>query len=66
MTEEDIGRPSAVPMFEIRVKGRRLVRTSELIEAQSAARAAAKAGEGAEIVDALSGQVIESHPPHRS
>jgi hypothetical protein len=66
MSEEDIGRPGAVPTFEIRVKGRRLVRTSELIEAQSAARAAAKAGEGAEIVEALLGQVIESHPPHRS
>jgi hypothetical protein len=50
MTEKDIGRHSAVPTFEIRVKGRRLVRTTELVEAQSAVRAAAQAGEGAEIV----------------
>jgi hypothetical protein len=63
MTEEDIEQHRAVPTFEIRVKGRRLVRTTDLVEAQWAVRAAAKAGEGAEIVDGLTGQVIESHPP---
>lgn len=50
-------------VFEIRVKGRRLVRTPELTDAQWAVRAAAEAGEGAEIVDALTGQVIEQLPP---
>jgi hypothetical protein len=63
MTEDDIEQHRAVPTFEIRVKGRRLVRTTDLVEAQWAVRAAAKAGEGAEIVDGLTGQVIESHPP---
>lgn len=63
MTEEDSEQHRAVPTFEIRVKGRRLVRTTDLVEAQWAVRAAAKAGEGAEIVDSLTGQVIESHPP---
>jgi hypothetical protein len=63
MTEEDIEQHRAVPTFEIRVKGRRLVRTTDLVEAQWAVRAAAKAGEGAEIVDGLTGQVIERHPP---
>jgi hypothetical protein len=63
MTEQDI---SADHIFEIRVRGRRLVRTTELVEAQWAVRAAAEAGEGAEIVDGLTGQVIERHPPQRS
>jgi hypothetical protein len=49
--------------FVIRVKGRQLVRTSQLVEAQWAAQAAAQAGEGAEIVDGETGQVIERHPP---
>jgi hypothetical protein len=66
MTEQDIGRSNADHMFEIRVRGRRLVRTTELVEAQWAVRAAAEAGEGAEIVDGLTGQVIERHPPQRS
>jgi len=66
MTEQDIGRSSADRTFEIRVKGRRLVRTTELSEAQWAVRAAAKAGEGAEIVDGLTGQVIERLPPQRN
>jgi hypothetical protein len=47
----------------IRVNGRQLVRTSQLVEAQWAARAVAQAGEGAEIVDDETGQVIERHPP---
>jgi hypothetical protein len=66
MTEQDIGRHSAPRTFEIRVKGRRLVRTTQLVEAQWAVRAAAQAGEGAEIVDGLTGQVIERHPPQSS
>jgi hypothetical protein len=44
---------------------RRGVRTTELVEAQWAVRAAAEAGEGAEIVDGPTGQVIERHPPQR-
>jgi hypothetical protein len=47
----------------IRVNGRQLVRTSQLVEAQWAVRAAAQAGQGAEIVDDETGQVIERHPP---
>jgi hypothetical protein len=66
MTEQDIGRSSADRTFEIRVKGRRLVRTTELSDAQWAVRAAAEAGEGAEIVDGLTGQVIERLPPQRN
>jgi hypothetical protein len=54
--------PTAV-VYEVRVKGRRLIRTTELTDAQWAVRAAAKAGEGAEIVDAGTGQVIESLSP---
>jgi hypothetical protein len=65
MTEKDIGRHSTPRTFEIRVKGRRLVRTTELVEAQWAVRAAAEAGEGADIVDGLTGQIIERHPPQR-
>jgi hypothetical protein len=49
--------------FEIRVKDRRLVWTNQLAEARWAARAAARAGEGAEIVDSVTGQVIERLPP---
>jgi hypothetical protein len=48
--------------FEIRVKGRRLVTTNELTEARWILKAAAQAGEGAELVDAVTGQVIERHP----
>jgi hypothetical protein len=55
---DDIGRT-----FEIRVNGRRLVRTNQLTEAQWAARAAAQAGKGAEIVDAETGRLIERYPP---
>jgi hypothetical protein len=66
MTEQDIGRSSTDRTFEIRVRGRRLVRTTELSEAQWAVRAAAEAGEGAEIVDGLTGQVIERLPPQRN
>jgi len=64
--EEDIGRDNTHRTFVIRVKGRRLVRTNQLVEAQWAARAAALAGEGAEIVDDVTGEVIEWHPPRRS
>ena len=65
MTEKDIGRHSTPRMFEIRVQGRRVVRTTELVEAQWAVRAAAEAGEGADITDGLTGQIIERHPPQR-
>ena len=61
-----MGSYSALRTFEIRVNGRRLVRTNQLVEAQWAVRAAAQAGEGAEIVDGLTGEVIERHPPHCS
>jgi hypothetical protein len=64
--EEDTGRYSAPRIFEVRVKGRRLVRTNQLVDALWAARAAAQAGEGAEIVDGVTGEVIEQHPPQRS
>jgi citrate lyase beta subunit len=47
------------------VKGRRLVTTDELAEARWILEAAAQAGEGAEIVDAETGQVIERHPAKR-
>ena len=50
-------------VYEICVKGRRLVRTNQLADARWAARAAAEAGDGAEIVDAATGQVIERLPP---
>jgi hypothetical protein len=53
-------------VYEIRVKGRGLVRTTQLTDAQWAVRAAAEAGEGAKIVDVATGQVIERHPPRRS
>jgi len=52
-------------VYEVRVKGRRLVRTTQLIDAQWAVRAAAEAGEGAKIVDAATGQIIEQLPPRR-
>jgi hypothetical protein len=52
--------------FEIRVAGRRLVTTPELAEARWILDAAAQAGEGAEIVDAETGQVIERHPAKRA
>ena len=52
-------------VYEIRVKGRRLVQTIQLADAQWAVRAAAEAGEGAKIVDADTGKVIERHPPRR-
>ena len=61
-----MGSYSALRTFEIRVRDRRLVRTNQLVEAQWAARAAAQAGEGAEIVDGVTGEVIERHPPQRS
>jgi hypothetical protein len=61
-----LGIYSDLRTFEIRVKGRRLVRTNQLVEAQWAVRAAAQAGEGAEIVDGVTGEVIERHPPQRS
>jgi hypothetical protein len=60
-----MGRASAQRTFIIRVKGRQLVRTTELIEARRSARAAAQAGEEAEIVDDATGEVIERHPPRR-
>ena len=53
-------------VYEIRVQGRRLVRTTQLADAQWAVRAAAEAGEGAKIVNAATGQVIERHPPRRN
>ena len=58
--DDDTGRT-----FEIRVNGRRLVRTNQLTEAQWAARAAAQAGEGAEIVDAETGRLVERYPPYQ-
>lgn len=61
-----MGSYSSLRTFEIRVNGRRLVRTNQLVEAQWAVRAAAQAGEGAEIVDGVTGEVIERHPPQRS
>ena len=61
-----MGSFSPLRTFEIRVKGRRLVRTNQLVEAQWAVRAAAQAGEGAEIVDGVTDEVIERHPPQRS
>ena len=61
-----MGSYSGLRTFEIRVKGRRLVRTNQLVEAQWAVRAAAQAGEGAEIVDGVTGEVIERHPPQRN
>jgi hypothetical protein len=54
---------SPQPTFEIRVAGRRLVSTNQLDEARWAARAAARAGEGAKIVDRETGEVIERYPP---
>jgi hypothetical protein len=42
---------SSRAVFEIQVRGRRLVTTDRLDEAQWAALAAARAGEGAKIVD---------------
>jgi hypothetical protein len=54
---------SPQPTFEIRVAGRRLVSTTQLDEARWAARAAARAGEGAKIVDRETGEVIERYPP---
>jgi hypothetical protein len=51
-----------VIVFEVRVQGRRLVSTNQLGEAPLAARAAAKAGEGAEIVNRETGEVIERYP----
>jgi hypothetical protein len=56
----DVWRDNGVGYLAIRVNGRQLVRTSQLVEAQWAA---AQAGEGAEIVDGETGQVIEQHPP---
>jgi hypothetical protein len=61
-----LGSYSSLRTFEIGVNGRRLVRTNQLVEAQWAVRAAAQAGEGAEIVDGVTGEVIERHPPQRS
>jgi hypothetical protein len=49
-------------VFEIRVQGRPPLRTNQLIEAQWASRAAAKAGLEAEIRDGVTGEVIERHP----
>jgi hypothetical protein len=58
-------RQSTEVVFEVCVQGRRLVSTNELVAAQWAVRAAAQAGEGAEIVDRETGQVIERHSPRR-
>jgi hypothetical protein len=58
-------RPTDV-VFEIRVQGRRLVTTTLLEEARWAARAAAGAGEGAQIVNRDTGEVIERHPPRQT
>jgi hypothetical protein len=52
----------STPIFEIRVRGRRLVSTDRLDEAQLAAHAAARAGEGAKIVNQDTGEVIERLP----
>jgi hypothetical protein len=62
----DVWPDNGVRYLVIRVNGRQLVRTSQLAEAQWAARAAAQAGEGAEIVDGETGQVIERHPPQNT
>ena len=64
--EEVIGRDNIRRIFAVRVKGQALVRTSQLVDAQWAVRAAAQAGEGAEIVDDTTGEVIEQHPPRDS
>ena len=61
--EENTGGDDTDRTFEIRVNGRRLVRTNQLAEARWAARAAAQAGEGAEIVDAETGRLVERYPP---
>jgi hypothetical protein len=58
-------RQSIEVVFEVCVQGRRLISTNELVDAQWAARAAAQAGEGAEIVDRDTGQVVERHSPRR-
>jgi hypothetical protein len=64
-SEQEIGRDSARRIFVIRVKEKAAVRITELIEALRLARAAVQAGEGAEIVDDATGEVIEQHPPGR-
>jgi hypothetical protein len=48
--------------FEVRVQGKPPVSSNQLIEAQWTARAAAEAGLDAEIIDGVTGQVIERHP----
>jgi hypothetical protein len=50
-------------VYEIRVRGRRLVSTKVLEDAKWAARAAAQAGEGAKVVNRETGEVIERYPP---
>jgi hypothetical protein len=62
--DERMQRPPTV--FETRVQGRRLVSTTLLEEAKWAARAAARAGEGAKIVNRDTGGVIERHPPRQT
>jgi hypothetical protein len=65
-SEEVIGRDNTSRIFVVRVKGQALVRTNQLVDAQWAVRAAAQAGEGAEIVDDTTDEVIEQHPPRYS
>jgi hypothetical protein len=55
-------RPTPQLTFEIRVQGRRLITTKRLDEARWAALAAARAGEGAEIVNHDTGEVIARLP----
>src|SRR5690242_18873172 len=51
-----------IVVHETRGKARPPVRTTVLTDAQRAVRAAAEAGEGAELVDGSTGQVIKSTP----
>jgi hypothetical protein len=55
--------PPTDDVFEIRVQGRRLVSTKLLEEAKWLARAAAEAGDEAEVVNRETGVVIERFPP---
>jgi len=58
-----IARDNIRRIFVVRVKGQALVRTNQLVDAQWAVRAAAQAGEGAEIVADVTGEAIDQHLP---